>query len=239
MKNTLIGLLLVLLIVSFFPWSRISWGKFELLPSSTITVTGTASSSVDNQIANFSAGFYSVSDNRDQAIDQVNTQIETLIQAVKDFGIPAADIQTQNLSIYQMEEPITIDGRQRSAPGQWRVSNDINVTLRDITQAQALYQVLADSGATNIYGPNFGLDNTDAAELDLTQAAIDNATQKAQAIAESSSRKLGKIINVQEGIVSGQPIFYSGRMMGGGGEAPLSPGSQEIEKSLTVTFAIR
>jgi len=50
---------------------------------------------------------------------------------------------------------------------------------------------------------------------------------------------LGKVINIVEG-TSGATSYRSiGFEGGGGGGAPVEPGSQNISKSVTVTFELR
>jgi uncharacterized protein len=236
----LIVFALLLLAGAFFiPWRHVTWGKFALMPASTITVTGEARSEQKSQVASFTAGVTAVDDSKEKAVESVNETVTTLTESVKEFGIPAADIKTQNLSVYRMEEPIYKDGRQRMEPGQWRVSNDITIRLRDIDQTEALVNLLNSSGATNVYGPNFAIDDTNEAEVALLSDAIENARQKAQAIADGSQKTLGGIINVQEGYASSPIPMYALRGdMGGGGGAPVEPGTQTISKSVTVTFEL-
>jgi uncharacterized protein len=223
----------------FIPWRNVTWGKFALMPASTVTVTGEAQSQQKSQIATFTAGVTSVNDNKEIAVKSVNDSVSALIGSVKEFGIPEDDIKTQNLSVYQMEEPITKDGRQRTEPGQWRVSNDITIKLRNIDQTEDLVNLLNSSGATNVYGPNFAVDDTQDAEIGLLSEAIKNARQKADAIAIGSNKQVGEIINVQEGYASSPIPMYALRGdMGGGGGAPVEPGTQTISKSVTVTFEL-
>lgn len=232
-----IGLVTVLLIASSF--FGIPLGKFELAPSSIITVTGTAESQHKNQVASFSAGVTAVNDNKDRAVAEVNDKVTAIIDAVKTFGIPPEDIQTQNLNIYQSEETYYEEGRQKSKLGQWRVNNTIEVKLRDVDQASALADLLTQSGANNVYGPNFAMDDTTSFETELIDAAIKNAREKAATVAESSGRGLGKVVSVSEGTAGNiYPLFARGDGIGGGG-APTEPGSGTVSKSVTVTFELR
>ncbi len=231
-----IGLIATLLVASSF--FGISLGKFEMAPPSVITVTGTAQSQHKNQVASFSAGVTAVNDNKDNAVTDVNGKVTAIIEAVKVFGIPAEDIKTQNLNIYQNEETYYEEGRQKSKLGQWRVNNTVEITLRNVDQAGALADVLTQSGANNVYGPNFTMDDTTSFETELIDAAIKNAQEKAGKVAASSGRRLGKIINVSEGVNSSgvYPLYREG--MGGGG-GPAEPGSGTVSKSVTVTFELR
>jgi uncharacterized protein len=238
LTGSLIVFALILLVGAFFiPWRNVTWGKFALMPASTITVTGEASSEQASQVASFTAGVTAVSDNKETAVKTVNDKVTALTQSVKEFGIPTEDIKTQNLSVYQMQEPITKDGRQRIEPGQWQVSNDIMIRLRNVDQTQDLVDLLNASGATNVYGPNFTIDDTKDAEVVLLSEAIENARQKAEAIATGSNKHLGEIINVQEGYSSSPIPMYAAREMGGSG-TPVEPGTQTVSKTVTVTFEL-
>ncbi len=234
------GLLLAIFVFAacyFLPWENVNWGKLQLASVKTITVIGEAKTQQRNQIANFTAGVTSIKDNKDDAINEVNSKIETIIASVKTFGIKAEDIQTQNLSVYQEEETYYEEGTQKRRPGQWRVNNSIQVTLRDIDHASELANLLSRSGATNVYGPNFQLEETQAAEESLLAEAIENARKKAQEIAQSSGGTLGKIISITEGYQ--QPVTFRSLEGIGGGGPPVEPGTSTVQKTVTVVFELK
>lgn len=231
---------LTFLTVYVFPWEQIEWGTMTTSPERLITVTGSASKNERNQIARFSAGVSSVDDNKDKAIADVNKKVEDIIEAVKDFGIDDKDIQTQNMSIYQGEEMYYEEGRQKQRMGQWRVSNTIEVTLREVDKASRLTEILSSKGATNVYGPNFMVDDNKTADNELLVEAIEDARLKAEEVARGSGVSLGEVVAVVEGS-GGNSIYYAREMMGmgGGGGAPLEPGSSQLTKTVTVSFRIR
>lgn len=116
-----------------------SWGKLELAPSRTVTVVGEAKSQEKSQIAIFSAGVNAFNDDKNVAVSEVNKKVEAIIGAVKEFGVPAADIKTQSMNIYQNQEQYyDADGRQKYRAGQWNVSNTIEIKLTDIDRASTL-----------------------------------------------------------------------------------------------------
>ncbi|MEK7064491.1 MAG: SIMPL domain-containing protein [Patescibacteria group bacterium] len=230
--------LLMFLGIFLFPWKAINWGTLKLATDRTITVTGTSEQQTKNQIAMFSAGVTSVKDKKEDAVSEVNTKMEEIVTALKNFGIATPDIKTQNASIYQTQETYYEDGRQKSRPGQWSVSNNIEIILRDVDKASALSDLLAKSGANNVYGPTFSLDQTTGFEEKLATAAIEDARKKAAAMAVSSGASLGEVINVVEGYNA--PIYpvYALGGRGGGGGAAVEPGSSTVAKTVTVTFRL-
>lgn len=242
MKTSLAILLAVVILMTgafLMPWQKVDWGKIQLSPSKTITVFGQAKSKEKNQIATFSAGVSAVNDNKENAINEVNQKIQAIIDAVKNFGISSDDLQTQNLSVYQSEETYYEESVQKSRPGQWRVSNTITVTLRNLDKASDLANLLSRGGATNVYGPNFAVDETGKAEKALLEEAIKDAQEKAGVMAKAGNGQLGKIISITEGIQN-QPIYYQPTAIGmGGGGTPVEPGSSTLFKTVTVVFELK
>lgn len=239
MKNLINGLFflaILFLAVFFLPISKINWGKIENLPAQTITVLGEAKTQEKNQVATFTAGVNAVNDSKEEAIKEVNEKISKIITAVRDFGVTSKDIKTQNLSIYQDEETYYEEGKQKRRFGQWRVSNSIEIRLTNVEKADRLAEILTSSGANNVWGPNFSLEDTKIAEVSLLKEAIENAKEKGQEIAKSTNRKLGKILSVNETGYS-QPIYRAeGLGTGGGG---MEPGVSTISKQVVVVFELK
>lgn len=247
--SSALGLIAVVLILLFaVPALGLKLGTVAVQPANTVTVTGQASSQEQNQLAVFSAGVTATDADRQTAVTTVNTSVEALITSLKEFGIADADLKTQNLSLYQIEEPLfrgdisvsspSVGGGQNSV---WQANNTVEIALRDISRASELTNLLTSSGATNVYGPTFQMDSSMNPQDALIDDAIQNAREKAQQIADSSGQKLGGVVNVSEGSsdysIYPQAFMARDSMMGGG--APVEPGTSTISKTMTVTFSLR
>lgn len=234
-------LFMILLVAAalLVPWRNVNWGKISYVPAETITVTGEAKSFEKNQIASYNAGVDAVNDNKDLAIKDVNDKVGAIIKAVKEFGVSEADIKTQSLNIYQNEEMYYDNGVQKSRKGQWRVNNNIEIILRDVSKASALADTLNNSGATNVNGPNFRMDDTTQAERGLYDVAMKDAREKAEIIAKASGRSLGKVLTVNEGSANGSVVPMSAQDSRGGGGAPVEVGSGTVYKTLSVSFDMK
>ena len=240
MKKIIVVTGLVVIGSFLLPWRQINWGKIAFLSAETVTVTGEAKTAVKNQIASFNAGVDVLSDTKEVATKEINSKMAALVTAMKNFGIKEGDIRTQSLSYYQQEEPYWENGVQRYKKGQWRVSSSIEVKLREIDRASDLAGVLAGSGANNVYGPNFQLDDTTEAEKGLFDQAVKNAKDKAELVATAVGRKLGKVLSVSEGGASGGVYpMYGAKMAEGGGGAPMEAGAGTVYKTVTVVFELR
>jgi len=239
-KKEILILVVVLVVVYLFPWKDISWGKITLAPERTVTVMGSAELSVTNQIAHFSAGINAFNDNKELAVNEINTKMTEVIKAVKELGVEDADIRsTQN--VYQMQENVdpSLVGRGAVKLGQWNANNSIDITLRDVEKAGALTDILNKSGATNVYGPDFSLDTSTKSADKLIGAAIEDSKVKAEAIATAGGSKLGKMISVNEGSSSVNPYPMMSKVaLDSAVPAPVEIGSTKVVKTVTVVWGL-
>ena len=231
MENKGVVVLVLIIIAAFaLPWKNISWGKIKF-QEETVVVTGESETKQANEVASFSAGVNVIKEKKEEAVDEVNRKVKELTASVKDFGIVEGDIQTQTVNVYEQRET------DKSKKNQWVVNNTIEITLRDMSKADALMDLLNKSGANNIYGPSFRIENTTDTKKTLYESAMTDAKEKAELIASSSGRKLGKVINVVEGSSNYSPIYKA--LSFGAGGAELSPGTSTISETLTVTFEFK
>lgn len=240
-KNKGLTVLVVLLILVFIlPFSRVKWGQIRWLQPETITVVGEAKSTLKNQIASFSVGVDAVNSDKDEAISEVNTKMEVIVEAIKGFGVADQDIKTNNLSIFQQEESYYEGGVQKSRKGQWRVNNSVEIILREVDKASELASLLTSTGANNVYGPNFSFDDVSQAQKDLYEVAMKDANDKAEILAKISGRKLGKVVNVSEGVEGSTPVYKMAMLedLGSGGVS-VEPGSGTVRQSLVVVFELK
>lgn len=234
MENKGVVVLILIIIAAFvLPWKNINWGKIKF-QDETIVVTGESKKEQTNQVASFSAGVNVIKEKKEDAVNEANKKTSDLIAAVKNFGIAEGDIQTQGVNVYEQQET------DKTKKNQWIVNNTIEITLRDVSKANDLMDLLNKSGANNIYGPSFRIENTNETEKTLYDSAMTDAKDKATLIANSSGRKLGQIVNVVEGSSSNySPIYKTALSSAGTGGAELEPGTSTISKTLTVTFEFK
>lgn len=230
------GLVLVTIVVLN---QYVNWGTLVVRSPQTISVIGTAQSQEQNQLATFYAGAVAVNQDKQAAIDEVNSKVEEVLAKIKDFGVDSADIQTQNLSVYQEQEQYYQDGAQRYRPGSWRANNSLTIKFREVNRSSELVTLLAESGLTDISGPSFSMDNSSEAQTKLLAAAVQNAREKADLLAAEEDKQVYKILSIAEGVSSGEAYPVYARQMGGGGGAPVEAGSTTVSTSVTVTFEVR
>jgi uncharacterized protein YggE len=183
-------------------------------------------------------GINILNDDKQKAVDEVNKKISEIISATMVFGVKEEDIKTQSLSVSQNEESYYEDGRQKYRPGQWRVGNTVEITLRDAVKAGDLATMLSKTGATNVYGPNFSLEDTQTAANKLLGEAVDDAWKKAESLAKAGGKKILKVVSITEGSYPTMGPMLYGYGAGGGGSDKLEPGMQTVSKQVTVVFEV-
>ena len=205
----------------------------------TITVIGSSTKATQNQVAAFNVNINTDDADKLTAVEETNKRSGAVIDAIKSFGIPENDIKTANTSIYQQQE--YINGKYVN--GNWYAGVGVEITLRNVDKATELTDLLSSLDIDSFYGPNFSIDVKNLDEIDLLNASLIDAHNKATSIAKATNKKLGKIVSLIENGASYTGGMYQIRteMRGGsgGGAAEMLLGTSEVYKNITVTYEIK
>lgn len=237
-NESIIGIVIVIfLLVFLLPIRNINWGKLNIGQDQGITVVGEAKTQLKNQVASFSVGVNVNKAKKDEAVNEVNEKMAKLIEDIKAFGVKQEDIKTQGMSINENQN-------WETKIKEWYASNSIEIILRDVDKASSFADLLAKSGATSVYGPSLRVDDSNEAEKGLYDAAMKDAREKAELIAKTAGRKLGKVINVVDGGTVDnyiRPYLMSAKEGLGGADiaAPVEAGASTVSKSMTVVFELK
>jgi uncharacterized protein len=196
-----------------------------------ITVTGAGTVRAKPDEADFTFGVETQGQTADDALAKNSVAVQKVIDAVKAAGVSASDIQTQQVSVY----PRYADNGQ--AIVGFTATNSVTAKIRDVSKVGAVTEAAVKAGANQVYGPTFSISNQDALYKSALDDAFSDAKSKAEAIAQTTGVALGRIVNVVEGGQSFMP-YPAASDEAGGAAPPIEPGLQEIQATLTVTFAI-
>ena len=175
-----------------------------------------------------------------EATTQNQTTLESVMAALTAAGIAAEDIQTTNYSLFA-EQTYSESGPTGIAG--YRVSNQVNVKIRDIALVGDVLAAVTEAGANAIYGVNFSVADPAALEAEARALAMQDAANRAASLAELGDVSLGAVTVISE--VIGQPVMPLG--LGGGGyameqaaSAPgISPGQLSYQVQVQVTYEIQ
>jgi uncharacterized protein YggE len=176
--------------------------------------------------------------NISRAVSLSNETIRRITAAVQGLGVEATDIQTTGFNIWPEDQYDRTTG-ERLEEKLYRVDSTVQINVRQIDLVGRVLETAIQNGATNVYGLNFGIQDTSGLATEARSAAIADARARAEQLAAELGATLGEVQNVKE--VSGGPVFpyFAGAGLGlggGGGEPPISRGQMTVSVSLEVTF---
>jgi uncharacterized protein YggE len=215
----------------------------------TVSAEGKATGIPDVAQVTFSV----TTEGKDAATAQGDTikKMDDITTYLLDKGVEKKDIQTTGYNVYPRE---TYNCTNRMVPCNptiigYTVSQQVTVKIREVAKAGEILGEVVTKGATNVSGPTFVIDDASELEDEARAEAIDKAKERARTIARQSGIKLGKLIGVSDDGSGPMPYAMDGRggaemdMMVKNQAAPampnIQPGSQEVFKTVTLTYSIR
>lgn len=214
-------------------------------PVRTITVIGRGEVKAQPDTANTNIGVEVTAPTVDEAMAQAKERMAALLAALKALGIAEKDIQTSNFSVYfertstDMPTPRSEGGNAQQMPGFYRVSNMVQVTIRDLEQVGEVLETAVKAGANNIWGINFSVSDPATLEAAARENAVKDARARAEALAGLHGVELGGVMAVSEVVGGATPVFMEAAKALGGGGAPVEPGELTLSTQIQVVYAIK
>ena len=203
-----------------------------------LSISAQADSSRSPDIAMLSTGVMTQAADANAAMRGNAEQMAGLMTAIRAAGIADRDVQTSGINLnpqyrYAENRPPVITGYQ--------ASNTVNLKVRDIGKLGQVLDALVASGANQINGPTFEIEDAEGVR-DLARAA---ALKKAQARAEIYAASLGmrvrRIVSISEGggfQAPPRPMMAMRAMEQDSFAAPVSPGESTLTANLDVVFEL-
>ncbi|PRO67110.1 SIMPL domain-containing protein [Alkalicoccus urumqiensis] len=166
-------------------------GAAEEIQAGTLVVEETGEISVTPDVATVHLGARITAETADEAQADVNERMEAVRSALDDYDIPEEDIQTQNVNVM----PIT---NHQSGAEEYQASHQLTVDYRDLDRVGELIDAVSEAGANHITHTQFGLENDEEAEKEALDQAIQNASVRADAMAEAAGRGRGEILQISD-----------------------------------------
>ena len=148
--------------------------------------------------------------------------------------LPMENFQTSYVSLYKDDY---------NKLNKYRVVQNINIKLEDISKYDNLMNTIFDAGVNRIDGISFGVKNKEKLLQEARIAAIDDARKKALLYAVSLDQNIGKAIQIKE--VNShfndiQPVERMSKMSLGstGSDNTLAVGKIAIEAQVNVAFEL-
>jgi uncharacterized protein YggE len=204
----------------------------------TITVVGEGTAQVEPDMAQATIGVQVSNPNLEEATTMVQERMEAVLAALQAQGIAPEDIQTTNFNIF-VEPTLEPEAQATTTEPTYRVSNDVRVTVRDISNIGSILDAAIEAGANNIYGVNFSMTDDSEARAQAREEAFTKAEAQAQDLAGLAGVQLGQVVRISEVIMSQDGIPFAAVAQGVGGGSPIVPGQLDVTTRLEVTYAMQ
>jgi uncharacterized protein YggE len=210
------------------------------IPADGTLLSVSASADVKHapDVATISAGVVTQAADANSAMRANAAQMQKVMAAIREAGIADKDIQTSGVNLnpnykYAENQAPTITGYQ--------ASNTVNLKVRDLAKLGKVLDALVASGANQVNGPSFEIDQPDAVQDEARRAALGKAQARAQMYAKSLGLQVRRIVSISEGGGFQPPMpvpMVRMAAMSKDAGTEISPGENTVGASIDVVFEL-
>jgi uncharacterized protein YggE len=205
-----------------------------------IWVTGEGEVTAIPDIATLRLGIEAQDSTVVAARDSAATAMNNVINSLTSNGVAQEDIQTEYFNIQQVTR-WNNDTQTQDVIG-YQVSNIVNVKVRNLENTGMLIDAVVSAGGdlTRVNSIDFSIEDPSSYYQEARKAAVTDARDTAEQLAEYAGVNLGNVIYISEG-VSNQPIVQrSGAVPAAETSVttPISTGQLTISTSVQICYSI-
>lgn len=208
-----------------------------------IVVTGEGEQAVKPDMALLTLAVTREADTARAALDDNNKAMDDVIAAMKEAGIEDRDLQTSGLSINpRYVYPSDKNDEQTPRIVGYEVTNTLSVRVRELEKVGAVLDRSVTLGVNQ--GGNIVLTNDDPSEAlrAARKDAVEDAMEKARAMADAAGVGTGRILEMREQSATPPPMPFEAKTMRMAAPAsdsvPVAAGENTYHVQVSVTFAI-
>ena len=170
-----------------------------------VTVSATATISVEPDIAYVSLGVRTENASSKTAKQQNTDTMNKVLNAVKKAGVAEKDVQTSSLSMYTN---YTWDKDGNRKINGYTVSNNITITVRNLDKVGDIVDAAMNAGANQFNSVSFAVEDEEECYIQVLGEATKKAQKRANAIAKASGMSLGSPVSFSTTGTSYEPYRY-------------------------------
>ena len=198
-----------------------------------VTVQGKGSLRMTPDLALLNMGVEVTAPTAQEAVQENSRIMQAVLDTLSSFDIPKDEIKTTWFSLWRETE--YREGRQVFKG--FRVSHTLEVPVTDIGKTGEILDAAVSAGVNVVSNVTFSLQDTKEAYKMALLKAVEDAHDKARALAKAEGLQVKQIKRVEERQIYGPQYGAEGE----GGEftmAPFVPGQLKIEATVEVTFSL-
>lgn len=220
----------------------------------TISVNGKGETVSIPDVATFSFSVNETAKTVAEAQTKATDRTNAALKAVRDAGVEDKDIKTTSYSInphYDYQDGVCTTGYCRPSKSVltgYDVSQSVEVKIRDLAKAGAIFSTIGSLNVQNVNGLSFAIDDIEKVKAVARAKAITDAQAKAKELAKQLGVHLVRITSFYDS--SDNPVFYGREGMGGdmmtlkAAVAPVAApeiptGEQKVTSNVTITYEIK
>jgi uncharacterized protein YggE len=189
-------------------------------------------------VATISAGVVTQAADANAAMRANATQMDKVMAAIRAAGIAERDIQTSGVNLNPQYKYVE---NQAPAITGYQASNTVNLKVRDIAKLGKVLDALVASGANQVNGPSFEIDQPEAVYDEARRAALEKAQARASMYAKALGLRVRRIVSISEGGGFQPPMPMPMMAMARGkaeADTAVSPGETTLTANLDVVFEL-
>lgn len=207
----------------------------------TISVNGSGAVTTGPDEVVVRVGVETMAETARQALARNSEQMENVVQALSEMGIPDEDVQTQTVDL--SPEYDESGGREPGEPRRlelvgYRASNTVEVRSEDLGAVGQLLDATVAAGANRVEGIRFEVSNASELLGRAREGAWQDAREKAEQLAGLAGDELGDVVSISESTGVPRPVELEAAAERGLA-VPIEPGTEEVRVDLSVTWALR
>jgi len=206
----------------------------------TISVSGSGTVSAAPDEAVVRLGVETMAETASEALSNNNQQMEGVIAALRDAGIPSENIQTQTVQLrarYETPPRETGPAEERELVG-YVATNVVEARSDDLEAVGQLLDTAVQAGANRIEGVRFEVSDPEEFLAQAREAAWEDAQDKADQLASLAGDELGDVVSIDESTSVPRPVGLGGAVEREAA-VPIQPGAEDIQVNLQVTWSLR
>jgi uncharacterized protein YggE len=205
----------------------------------TISISGTGETKAAPDEALLSAGVTTNAHTAAAALTANTKAMNAVFATLKKVGVADKDMQTSDFSVQPQYS--SDKGPQRIIG--YQVSNNVSVTVENLSGLGATLDALVSSGANNIGDIAFGFRDPKSLMQKARATAVADAIARAQVIAKAAGVSLGPITSISESggnYDAPRPMYRAMSAMAASvNPAPVAAGQESLSTSVSITWDIR
>lgn len=212
-------------------------------PPHQLGISGEGRVTATPDIATVSVGVETTQRSLAEAQSEATTKMDAIIQVAKDAGVADDDIVTSNYAVSVIQD-YDRNGNPAKISG-YSVSNQVELTVRQVDDLGTLLESVVSAGANSIYGVAFSVKDPTAAASQARSRAVEDARQKADELAEAAGVEITAVLSITESSSASAPpeVFQAEMSRASDSESsaapvPIQAGTNEIVVDVQIVYEI-